>query len=240
MLAWVYRAAQGMLPGACVLCAGPGDGGASLCAGCRRQLLERRGLACELCAAPLAEAAATSRCARCTGPVEAYRRVHAALDYDGAAAWLVRRFKFHGELASGRALAELMVAALPVSRGWTPPEVVVPVPLHPVRLRVRGFDQARELAREFAGALSLPLADALRRRRATAPQSTATDVAERRRNLRHAFTAAAGADVEGARVLLVDDVVTTGSTVAEAARALGEAGVADVVVGCCAQTPPAT
>ncbi len=139
--------------------------------------------------------------------------------------------KFHGDLASARLLAALMARSL---AGAERPQALVPVPLHGSRLRVRGYDQALELARPLALALRLPLRDdLLLRRRATAAQST-LDVESRRRNMRNAFAAHADA-VLPAHVAVIDDVMTTGATARAAASALRRAGVARVDVWVCAR-----
>ena len=148
-----------------------------------------------------------------------------AFRYEAPVDGLVTRFKFHASLAAGALLAQLIVANLEAPAA----DVIVPVPLHRARLGRRGYNQALELAKPLAVAWRLPLAAAvLRRVRATAPQSELTAV-QRRRNLRGAFVADAGA-VHGRRVLLVDDVITTGSTANEAAKTLLAAGALEVRV----------
>ena len=145
------------------------------------------------------------------------------------------RFKFHNDLTAGRLLSQLMAetcARLPR------PDAVIPIPLHRARLRHRGYDQALELARPLARALSLPLLDtALLRVRATSAQSE-LDANARRRNLRHAFAvAAAPAHALPRHVVLVDDVMTTGATLHAAAKALLRAGVQRVDAWVCARVP---
>jgi len=155
----------------------------------------------------------------------------AAFTYDAASAPLLTRYKFHEDLAAGRALAAL---CLPVLRRAPRPQALVPVPLHDRRLRARGHDQALGLARDWARALDLPvMADVLRRRRDTRPQ-TELDAAARRRNLDDAFALCGPCP---AHVALVDDVVTTGSTVAAAARALRAGGAVRIDVWAVAQAP---
>ncbi|GAB3731795.1 ComF family protein [Silanimonas algicola] len=150
--------------------------------------------------------------------------VHAAFTYDAACAPLLTRYKFHDDLAAGRALAAL---ALPALAGATRPDALVPVPLHRRRLRQRGHDQALGLARDWGRALRLPvLVGALRRERDTRPQ-TQLDAAQRRRNLAAAFSMRAPSP---RHVALVDDVLTTGSTARAAAEALQEAGAMRVDV----------
>lgn len=139
----------------------------------------------------------------------------------------MQRFKFGADLAAGRLLGELWCAAL----GERPPpaaDCLVPVPLAPGRLRERGYNQALELARPLAKQLQLPLRwQSLRRIRATAPQS-GLDRKARARNLRGAF--AADPALRGQRVLLIDDVMTTGATLAACARSLRRVGVVTVEV----------
>jgi ComF family protein len=116
------------------------------------------------------------------------------------------------------------------------PDAILPIPLHRARLARRGYNQALELARPIASLLGLAvLPRALVRTRDTAPQ-TELDADARRRNLRGAFTAEADA-IAGRRVLLVDDVVTTGATVREAAATLIRAGAASVAVAAAARAP---
>lgn len=198
--------------------------------------------------------AACGRCLRRPPPLDA---TVAALAYRFPIDRLLPRFKFHGDLAAGRLLAGLMAeawadrftagpavagthaAAFAHGRRAVPAarvEVLVPVPLHPARLRQRGYDQALELARPLSRALRLPLcADGLRRVRATQAQTT-LDAADRRRNVRGAFLARAGP--WPASVALLDDVMTTGATLAECARALRQAGVAHVEAWVLARAPP--
>jgi len=165
-------------------------------------------------------------CGRCQRRPPRFDAALAALAYRAPVDWLVQRFKFDGRLACGVVMGELLADA--VSASDRPlPDALIPVPLHAARLRERGFDQARELARVLGRRLTVPVAgNCLSRIRATAAQ-TGLDAAGRRRNLRGAFR------VQGtppARVALVDDVLTTGSTMGECARALKRAGCGRVEV----------
>ena len=136
---------------------------------------------------------------------------------------LVRALKFHGERCHARVLGTLL--ARERARAPAPlPALVVPVPLHPWRLRSRGYNQAAELAAFAAREIGLPLdRHALRRVRPTREQSSLRS-RDRAANVRGAF--AATRSLDGLRVALVDDVVTTGSTAAAAAWALRSAGAA--------------
>ena len=139
------------------------------------------------------------------------------------------RYKFHGRRDQAGAYASLMSQCV-LDRLWDEgPELVAYVPLSARRRRARGFDQVELMARVMARELGLPLAPVLRKVRHTPPQSGLRDPARRRANVLGAFAMARGAQVEGRRVLLVDDVVTTGATLGECARILRSSGAADVV-----------
>ena len=133
-----------------------------------------------------------------------------------------QRFKFRRDLAAGRALAGLLYGRL-LDVCPDRPDLIVPVPLHRFRLLRRGFNQAFEIAHHIARQLEAPLpAHDLRRTRPT-PAQTGLDAAQRRRNLRGAFTWR-GRSLAGSHVALVDDVMTTGTTVRECTRVLRKAG----------------
>jgi ComF family protein len=106
-------------------------------------------------------------------------------------------------------------------------DIIVPVPLHPTRQRERGFNQAALLAELLSTRISIPCKRVLKRIRYTTTQ-TALDRAERMENLHNAFRLRKNADVRGLHVLLIDDVLTTGSTLSECARVLKRAGAISV------------
>jgi ComF family protein len=146
--------------------------------------------------------------------------------------YLLQRLKFHRRLEVAPLLGALLAEGLP-ARGTALPEVLLPVPLHPQRLRERGYNQSLELARVLSRRLAIPVQTGLCvRTRATAPQ-TALDGVERRRNLRGAFVMQG--EAIPSQVAIIDDVVTTGATVHELARTLRRAGVARVEVWACAR-----
>ncbi|MEM9529821.1 MAG: ComF family protein [Pseudomonadota bacterium] len=160
----------------------------------------------------------------------------APLAYQPPVDHLIRRWKYHGQLHLGPTLAALWLAgcARSAETGLRPDLRVnwlVPVPLHRSRLRERGFNQSLELARCLSRQLGLPLATHwLHRRRASVPQSLLS-AADRRRSQRGTFVAdPALGQLAGARVALLDDVVTTGSTANACAEALLRAGAERVEV----------
>ena len=191
---------------------------------------------CEVCGGPLEPAVGDeTRCARCLAHPPSYRIARSiaryrttAEDEPGSLPALIRRHKYGLDQSAGRALADYLGDELPVSAGDY--DVVIPVPLHWRRLWWRGFNQAALLAGEVARRLDLPLdTTAMSRMRFTMPQ-TSRHHDERIKNVRRAFAVANPERVRNRRVLIVDDVMTTGATVDECARVLIAAGAACVDV----------
>jgi ComF family protein len=212
-----------MLPPRCVLCLDPGQAPAlDLCADCASDL-PAVPTSCPRCAEP----ASGAECAHCATAPPPYVRAFAAHAYAWPVDALVRGFKYHGQLPYGRVLGTLLAEAVATAR-LPAPDLIVPVPLHPARERERGYNQAWELARVVAATLRTPAApNACRRVRATAPQAN-LDAAARRANLSGAFVVPRA--LRGARVAVVDDVLTTGATLGAVANALHDAGAAEVQV----------
>ncbi len=147
--------------------------------------------------------------------------------YEAALKHLICELKYGRRLADAALLGRLMGEA--ARRATMTPDMAAPLPLHGRRLRARGFNQSLELARHVAKVLGVPCAgDALQRTRSTSPQA-GKDRAAREMNVRGAFMGSP-AVVAGRVVLLVDDVLTTGATAGEAARALRAAGAAGVLL----------
>ncbi|MGH7865403.1 MAG: double zinc ribbon domain-containing protein [Candidatus Binataceae bacterium] len=191
---------------------------------------------CAICGGPLDSATSPDlRCSRCLASAPAFTRARAVARYlpaaegqPGTLASVIRRHKYAFDQSLGRALAEYLGDTLALDAQDY--DVIVPVPLHRRRLLERGFNQAALLAAEVARRLDRPLdVRSLRRVRATSAQ-TARDLEERRRNVRGAFAVPDPARIQAMRVLLVDDVMTTGATVEECARALLRAGAKSVDV----------
>lgn len=195
------------VPPSCVLCDAPGMADPlDLCAAC-------------LAGLPRAQPDAFLH-------ADIFERVCCPWSFDFPVDALVRALKFHGERAYARLLGTLLARERVQCEGPLP-DLVVPVPLHAARLRERGYNQAAELARFAARALSLPLDCGLLTRQRYTREQSHLHLPERRRNVSGAFATARA--LHGApRLALVDDVVTTGSTVVAAAAALRAAGAGPV------------
>jgi len=228
----------------CLVCSEPGEDGWELCHRCRISLPDNVA-PCRRCAIPLAVPTLDTAgadpgflpdgCDACTTDPPPIDLAHAPFLYAPPLDRLLPRFKFHQDLAAGRLLSGLMATRLPPTRraGWQS-AVLVPVPLHRRRLRSRGYDQGLELARPLARGLGIPLsARLLQRTRHTSAQSS-LDADERRDNLRDAFSVTAAPPPH---VVLVDDVMTTGTTLHAAAEALLAAGTRRVDAWVCARVP---
>ncbi|MEW8043032.1 MAG: ComF family protein [gamma proteobacterium symbiont of Phacoides pectinatus] len=222
-----------MLPApACVLCGAGAGRGLALCTDCHGDLHPNHH-PCPHCAAPLPSAAA-SVCGECAGLAGGADRVLAPYLYDQALGRLINRFKFHSGFDCGGVLARLLEAHI-AARPDPLPQLLIPVPLHPGRLRERGFNQALELARPLARRLAIPLdPQRIERLRPTPPQSR-LDAPGRRANLRGAFRMRGA--LTASHVALIDDVITTGSTLRELTRLLRRAGVERVECWAVARTP---
>ena len=221
--------AHALLPPACLLCAGYGtaDG---LCTGCSQSLPRLPAPHCPICAAPGTGAEVFGRCL-IRRP--AFDRVVAALVYTFPTDALVRALKYRGGLACARPLAAALADALD-SEPY--PDLVMPMPLAPRRLRERGFNQAMEIARLVGAEFGLGItANGCRRSRESAPQAS-LPWKERAANVRNAF--ACELDLEGKTIAVVDDVLTTGATLNELALTLKRRGAREVWGWVVARTPP--
>jgi ComF family protein len=186
---------------------------------------------CDLCGVPFATVDGIDhRCGHCSTAPPRFTAARAALLFDGTVRDLIHRFKYDRRVQLSRPLGLLTAETLAPWVAATAADLVMPVPLHVRRLRQRGFNQAVLLGQVLACRWHLPMDRAtLRRIRWTEPQINLA-AHERAANVRGAFAVKDPRRVEGRSIILVDDVYTTGSTVAECARVLRGAGAAEVRV----------
>src|SRR5947199_3629102 len=214
-----------LYPPSCTICSASVDLGEHLCGECEAKVSRIVPPFCAKCSEPFDGAITTVfACANCAHRVLHFDAAVAAYRARGIARHVILNFKYGRQIHLRHLVARWLVAAFDDERLRDRCfDVIVPVPLHPARQRERGFNQAALLAEWLSAHLSLPFLPALRRIHYTTTQ-TAFDRAERMRNLRGAFRLRKKADVRDLRVLLIDDVLTTGSTLSECARVLKEAG----------------
>ncbi|MCU1336927.1 MAG: phosphoribosyltransferase [Bryobacterales bacterium] len=174
----------------------------------------------------------TGRCMLCRLGLQGFDAVYSYGSYEGTLRQLVHLFKYGGVRPLAGPFGRLLVHALPRETSF---DVIVPMPLHWFKQWQRGFNQADLLAREIGKKWHVPVRNVIRRRRATSPQAGLTN-AKRRANVRGAFRVRPGRPLQGMRVLLVDDVVTTGATASACARVLKRAGAAHVSLLALART----
>lgn len=221
---------QWLLPPRCLLCGADGDQGLDLCRECAAELPRNRSC-CARCALPLALPVAL--CGQCQRKPPPWDAAWAPFRYGWPLDRLEARFKFARDLAAGRSLVALWQRE---SAEAERPSLIVPVPLHRERLRRRGYNQAWELARPLAHALGVKARHDLLLRHAPTAAQTDLDAVARRRNVRGAF-AVKPAVALPAHIAILDDVMTTGATLAECARVLKRAGVIRVDVWALARAP---
>ncbi len=229
-----------LLPMGCASCgvALGGDPVPFFCRSCWRKIRPLAGPACPRCGRPFPSPAAlryspAHRCSDCHHRRPSYTRAWSLYAYEGPLRDAICLYKYRGKVSLRDALGQLM------ARHWPdvePVDMVIPVPLHPTRLREREFNQVLLLADGLSRRAGAPVRPAmLTRSRETRPQAGLTR-RQRRLGLRRCFTVPRPETIAGKRILLIDDVFTTGTTVNECAKALRKAGSGDVYVVTLART----
>lgn len=219
-----------MFPKRCRGCDGDMTGTAALCAACLSQYAGDSGYTCGACGGrvPPSKYGIPPRAITCH-PRMPYLLISLARYHSPAVRQAVHALKFKRCEAIAEQLGALL-AARSAALGAKNFEYVIPVPLSAHRLRERGFNQAEMIAAPVARMLSLPVSsDVLIRQRDTQAQSTLRCRADRAQNVRESFAVRRGVSLAGARILVIDDVTTSGATLAAAAQALRQAGAGPIV-----------
>ena len=193
---------------------------------------------CPVCGFPYATEIPNSHlCGDCLAGIHYFDRARSTGSYRGSLREILHRFKYGGRTSLARPLAQMLIAPGKHLAQLHNVDRIIPVPLHPKRLRQRGFNQASLLARRLGAALKISVDYAsLKRSRWTEPQTGLTR-RQRAANVRGAFCLETGEQVRGKGILLVDDVLTTGETVNQCVRALKrDGGAREVVVLTVART----
>jgi len=220
-----------LLPPACLLCRQlltTDFDVQSICRACLADMPPLSAAHCSCCAQPFPSATSNHLCSACLKRSPSFSMVHAAGLYQGNIKDAVHQLKYRNQLTLAEPLGQLLSKIVVGSGVGFAADCIVPVPLHPHRLRQRGYNQALELARPISRELNVPLDTTLLQRCRKTLQQQGLSATERRSNLRNAFTLAS--QPSALRVLLIDDVMTTGETVRECCRVLAAGGVKEVQV----------
>jgi ComF family protein len=231
---WLIHTQRVLFPPACVLCGKAGHNHQLICADCAPQWPQTDlAQACPRCGKP---ETGGEICGGCQTHPPPWDRAIVPFPYAPPVDDLLRQFKFHNRLAAGRLLTQRWLDAFqsrPDVAERTLPDCIIPVPLHPKRLRERGYNQSLELLRTLAPALGLPIcADAAQRVRAT-PAQMGLSAKDRQHNLDGAFVIHVPLP---RHIALFDDVITTGSTLAELSKTARRAGAEVIEVWAIART----
>lgn len=231
---WIKTIPNILYPSRCLLCGAAGSEERDLCQACAHALPYNR-RPCRICALPLPPAApADGICGDCQKRRPRFDRCLAPLLYSADVSLLISRLKFGQKLNHARLLSQLLLDHLEQQQLFSV-DLLLPVPLHRLRLRERGYNQALEIARPLGRHLGIPVEPRICRRVAVTPAQTGLDRKSREKNLHNAFQVTA--DVTGLNIALLDDVVTTGATVSELTRCLKRAGAGKIGVWAVARTP---
>lgn len=227
------------LPPVCHICHDfiPDAGTLHICTACRERLPLVSSPICPCCGIPFTGAGDDHLCGACLTHQPHFDSARAGFLYEGAIRDLIHNFKYDYRTHLRYPLALLTLNGVSGIVADHEPHLIIPVPLHRSRLRQRGFNQAVLLGRVLSRHLKIAmLPDAIARTRRTEPQVDLSR-AERRLNVKGAFTVCRPGLIAGKRILLLDDVMTTGSTIDECAKELKNAGAELVIGAAVARTP---
>ena len=210
---------------ACVLCGDCTDQSTSLCIPCRKDLPVIH-YACSICGLPLPVESDQSLCGQCLQLKPAVDYTHSLFYYESPIDHLIAKMKHGGDLSCAAILSDLLLES--VQSVSHMPEILIPVPLHNRRLVERGFNQSLEISRRVSKRLQVPIdTQCVRRVKSTQAQQT-LNLTQRKQNIKGCFEVLNTNNYK--HVVLIDDVITTGSTVNELARTLKKSGVEKVGV----------
>lgn len=206
------------IPGSCLLC-GADCISNPICPDCEADLPLGRTAACPQCGEPTTHG---ERCGACLIEAPHFARTIALYRYDFPIDQVIRSFKYGHQLSVANWLGQRLA-----ERIQTPADLIIPLPLHPERLRERGFNQSVEIAAAIGNCLNLPVHRSTLNRTRPTPHQTGLSPKERKKNVRAAFECTT--DYSDKTILLVDDVMTTGATLNECARTLKLHGATTVI-----------
>lgn len=237
----MHRFFNFLLPNPCLLCHTHLKQGL-ICSGCEWDLPHLAGVGnlCRLCCLPISSA--SDYCGQCLKQPPDFSISLIPFAYAHPVDGLIHQFKYRASFAQGRLLAQMLAGFLDhqyQELGQPLPELLLPTPMHWTRHLLRGFNQTALLARDLSTQLAIPLDESLCRRIKRTPPQQGLSRRKRQKNLRGAFALSERAKqrLNGKRIALLDDVVTTGATARELSRVLMEAGAKEVHLWALARTP---
>ncbi len=202
-----------------------------VCAACRAQVQFIKPPVCERCGLPYpGEITTPFECSNCSGVKLYFARARSAVTADGPVREVIHRYKYQHAVWFEPFLAELLISRAAPELAKDKFDLIVPVPLHPTRKRERGFNQAERLGARLSAATGIPINRKVLKRVVYTRTQTLLSREERADNVRGAFVARRGLRLDGARVVLVDDVFTTGATTNACAKVLRAIGASEVCV----------
>lgn len=215
------------LPGACILC-GDRANAFPLCTACHADLPRLTAPACPSCALPAAEG---NLCGHCLKSPPTFTSTRALFNYQFPVDALIHALKYRHQLHIAAFLGRELAAG--IDHDFLP-DLIIPMPLHPRRLKDRGFNQAQEIARAVSNKTGIPLQTAGIDRVKDSPPQVGMSRKERTRNMKGAFRATIA--LQAKRIVIIDDVMTTGASCHELSLALLEQGAQEVQVWVIART----
>lgn len=230
---WTNAALGFIYPDVCQLCRAQRSvkGEGYVCAGCRADVRFIEAPFCDRCGLPFdGDITGTFVCANCDEMELHFTSARSAVTARGPVLEAIHRYKYYGQLWFEEFLTDLLVSGARdwfVASRW---DALLPVPLHPVKQRERGFNQAERLARRLGAGVNVPVNTRLLKRVLPTPSQTRLSRTERADNMRRAFALRTDDKLNGQRFVLIDDVFTTGATTSACAKLLFQAGAKEVVV----------
>lgn len=226
----LHQCLHSIMPPICILCDEACENDINLCQACITDLPDIK-QACQICSHPLNHNNLV--CGECLKSPPIYNCLITPFYYQFPVDFIVTAIKFHNKLAYTKTLG-LLLAQTIQQRVANLPEIIIPIPLHPKRLKERGYNQALEIARPISRRFGIPIDyQSCVRLKSTSPQ-TSLKIRQRQQNIKNAFHIQR--DFAAKHVALLDDVITTGSTVTELSKLLKAYGVESIQVWCCAKT----
>ena len=228
---WINIIQDYLLPPTCILCGNTGFNSLDLCEHCFKRL-SRNQHCCYRCAERFTTPITTPQlCGKCLSSPPAFDETIAPFVYQGEMRHLITSLKYRAQTRNARLLGSLLANHL--KENAQRPELIIPVPLHKVRYRERGFNQTIEIATIISQTLNIPLDLSGCIRTENTPHQVALNAQQRQTNIKNAFTIIK--PISAQHIAIIDDVMTTGATVNELANSLKSAGVSRIDIWTCAK-----